>query len=56
MTLGHYVGKSEAQLRAGWQTVADFVEAAAASIGTPVSGADPGEPTVGEHEAEPCAP
>lgn len=29
MTLGHYVGKSEAQLRAGWQTVADFIEAAA---------------------------
>ena len=28
VTLGHYVGKSEAQLRAGWQTVADFVEAA----------------------------
>lgn len=30
VTLGHYIGKSEAQLRAGWQTVADFVEAAAA--------------------------
>ena len=30
VTLGHYVGKSETQLRAGWQTVADFVEAAAA--------------------------
>jgi hypothetical protein len=29
VTLGHYVGKSETQLRAGWQTVADFVEAAA---------------------------
>lgn len=29
VTLGHYVGKSEAQLRAGWQTVADFVETAA---------------------------
>lgn len=28
VTLGHYVGKSEAQLRFGWQTVADFVEAA----------------------------
>ena len=26
VTLGHYVGKSEAQLRAGWQAVADFVE------------------------------
>jgi hypothetical protein len=30
VTLGHYVGKSDAQLRAGWQTVADFVESAAA--------------------------
>ena len=29
VTLGHYVGKSEEQLRAGWQTVADFIEAAA---------------------------
>lgn len=27
VTLGHYVGKSEAQLRAGWQTVADFISA-----------------------------
>jgi hypothetical protein len=30
VTLGHYVGKSETQLRAGWQTVADFIDAAAA--------------------------
>lgn len=30
VTLGHYVGKSEAQLRAGWQVVADFIEAATA--------------------------
>ena len=29
VTLGHYVAKSEAQLRAGWQAVADFVEEAA---------------------------
>lgn len=29
VTLGHYVGKGEAQLRAGWQTVADFIESAA---------------------------
>jgi hypothetical protein len=29
VTLGHYVAKSEAQLRAGWQAVADFVEQAA---------------------------
>jgi len=26
VTLGHYLAKSEAQLRAGWQAVADFVE------------------------------
>jgi hypothetical protein len=26
VTLGHYVAKSEAQLRVGWQAVADFVE------------------------------
>lgn len=26
VTLGHYVAKSEAQLRAGWQAVADFVD------------------------------
>ena len=26
VTLGHYVAKSEAQLRAGWQAVADFME------------------------------
>ena len=30
VTLGHYVGKSETQLRAGWQTVADFIETASA--------------------------
>lgn len=30
VTLGHYVGKSEAQLRSGWQVVADFIEASAA--------------------------
>ena len=35
VTLGHYVGKSETQLRAGWQTVADFVEAAAALAQSP---------------------
>ena len=35
VTLGHYVGKSETQLRAGWQTVADFVEAAAAPAQSP---------------------
>ena len=28
--MGHYVGKSEAQLRAAWQTVADFIDAEAA--------------------------
>ncbi len=35
VTLGHYVGKSEAQLRAAWQTVADFIEAAAATVAQP---------------------
>lgn len=30
VTGGHYVAKSEAQLRAGWQTVADFVDELAA--------------------------
>ena len=30
VTLGHYVGKSETQLRAGCQTVANFIEAASA--------------------------
>lgn len=33
VTLGHYVGKSEAQLRAGWQAVADFIESAAVAAG-----------------------
>ena len=36
VTLGHYVGKSEAQLRAAWQTVADFIEAEAAKETQPV--------------------
>lgn len=30
VTLGHYVGKSEAQLRTAWQAVADFIEEASA--------------------------
>ena len=29
VTLGHYVAKSDAQLRAGWQSVADWIEAEA---------------------------
>ncbi len=29
VTLGHYVTKSDAQLRAGWQAVADWIEARA---------------------------
>ena len=33
VTLGHYVGKSEAQLRAGWQIVADFIDVAAGGAG-----------------------
>jgi hypothetical protein len=35
VTLGHYVGKSEAQLRAAWQTVADFIDAEAAKEAPP---------------------
>lgn len=31
VALGHYVGKSETQLRAGWQPVADFIESAVTS-------------------------
>ncbi|MBK1613670.1 integrase [Rubrivivax gelatinosus] len=31
VTLGHYVGKSEAQLRGGWQVVADYIETASAN-------------------------
>lgn len=34
VTLDHYVGKGEAQLRAGWQTVADFIESTAAGEAT----------------------
>jgi len=33
VTLGFYVGKGEAQLRAAWQTVADFIDAAAGHAG-----------------------
>lgn len=41
VTLGHYVGKSETQLRAGWQAVADFIEnIAIANVDSP-----PGRPT-----------
>jgi len=29
VTLGHYVAKSDAQLRAGWQAAADWIEAEA---------------------------
>lgn len=36
VTLGHYVGKSETQLRAAWQTVADFIDAASARDAEPV--------------------
>lgn len=35
VTLGHYVGKSEAQLRTAWQTVADFIDAEAAKEAQP---------------------
>jgi integrase len=35
VTLGHYVGKSEVQLLAAWQAVADFIDAAAANEAQP---------------------
>ncbi|WP_183025158.1 integrase family protein [Variovorax sp. UMC13] len=41
VTLGHYVGKGEAALRAGWQTVADYVEAAAAQAAQAAQAAPP---------------
>jgi hypothetical protein len=34
VTLGHYVAKSDAQLRAGWQVVADWIEAEAQRCAT----------------------
>ena len=34
VTLGHYVAKSDAQLRAGWQAVADWIEAEAQRCAT----------------------
>ena len=37
VTLGHYVGKSETQLRVAWQTVADFIDDAAAKEAAPVT-------------------
>ena len=32
VTATHYIGKSEAQLRDGWQRVADFIEDAARAV------------------------
>ena len=32
VTGAHYIGKSESQLRAGWQAVADFIEAQGATV------------------------
>lgn len=46
VTLGHYVGKGEAQLRAGWQTVANFIVKAASKEMTRIT--DP----VDAHNAE----
>jgi hypothetical protein len=54
VTLGHYVGKSEAQLRAAWQTVADFIDAAAAEKdqrGIRVVGASLSAPPARGHRA-----
>lgn len=52
VTLGHYVGKGEAQLRAGWQTVADFVENAAAEATRPSSPVDAPSPAEDEDALE----
>lgn len=40
VTLGHYVAKSDAQLRAGWQAVADWIEAEAERCKTPSKARD----------------
>lgn len=48
VTLGHYVGKSEAQLRAGWQVVEDFIEAAARKASSP----DVDQPPAGDLPAQ----
>lgn len=54
VTLGHYVGKGEAQLRAGWQTVADFIENAATEEAARVAALDgePAAPQASEPELE----
>ena len=44
VTFGHYVAKSEAQLRSGWQIVADFVDASAAEEALLLVPEDPMEP------------
>ncbi len=46
VTLGHYVTKSDAQLRAGWQAVADWIEAEAKGCEAR-SKARPGSTTAG---------
>ena len=53
VTLGPYVAKSEAQLRAGWQAVADFVEESArregrGGLGSPTRGTLPSPAITGE--------
>lgn len=43
VTLGHYVAKSDAQLRAGWQAVADWIEQEAALATRLAAGGGKGE-------------
>jgi integrase len=47
VTLNHYIGRSDAQMRAGWQAVADFVEAVAAKAADGVPGGPPAHRTDG---------
>lgn len=48
VTLGHYVAKSDAQLRAGWQAVADWIEQEAAIATRLAAGGGKGDRQAGE--------
>jgi len=54
VTLGHYVAKSDAQLRAGWQAVADWIEQEAAIATRLASTGDKGNRQAGEWFAMPA--
>jgi hypothetical protein len=51
VTLGPYIGKSEAQLRAGWHTVADFIDAATRADSE--RSRDQGRPTATSRSSKP---